>query len=234
MTRSLFILGLSVVSLAGTKSVSARTILCRWGPKAKLAPIPGCGVPRQVQVTVPQEAWKLYFTVTDNPGLSGYNHRAKGTAAGLRPFKRKINLLGSDLFLCPADFKKERVLAFQLVSRKRLLVDRPTCRLGPPTESKSGPKATSGSDGSSQGGTSAGGAKAGGGSEGSDSSQQKKNGSISKPLVDKGQAPKAWQKIDRVARALAITALVFSILALVGVGLGIRYFQKHSDKAGSS
>ncbi len=225
-------LGVVALSLGASDLAHARTVLCRWGPKAKLAPIPGCGVPRQLQVAIPEGAWKLYFAVNENPGLSGYNHRAKGTAGALRPFKRKINLLGSELFLCPADFKKERVLAFQLVSRKRVLVDRPTCRLGPPSE-------TSKTPGTGQGATQAGGreksgagkTKTDGGSAQTGTGGGQGSGSVSKPLIQKGGGDAAWRKIDRTARALAITALVFSLLALVAVGLGIRFFRKRCDEA---
>ena len=225
MRTGLFLLAVLALSFWGPSAAQARTILCRWGDKAKLAPIPGCGVPRQVQVTVPEGAWKFYFAVNENPGLSGYNHRAKGTAGPLRPFKRKINLLGSELFLCPADFKKERVLAFQLVSRRKVLVDRPTCRLGPPTET---PKKAGAGSGGGQAGSKTGnqdGASSSGEAGQDKGEQSNAREGISKPLVHKGE-PKAWRKIDRTARALAITALIFSLLALVAVALGIRYFQK--------
>ena len=198
----------------GPAALAEGKVLCRWGKKADMAAIPDCGVPREVEVAVPPSAWKFYFTVDGNPGLTGYYHSPKA-GGPIRPFKRKINLVNSRLFLCPADFREERILAFELVDRRKRLLGRPTCRLGPPQPSRPRPRPRAAAGRQPQ------------------ASQQVRPAerSVARPILEKG-SPGPWRKVDRLARAMGLAALILSLLSLLGLAVLVRFCQKRLDAAG--
>ncbi len=206
-----------LVALGWSAPVHAEQgVLCRWGPPSDMAPVPDCGVPREVQVAVPARAWKFYFAVDANPGLKGYYHSPKA-GGPLRPFKRKINLVNSKLYLCPADFQKERILAFEVVDRRRRLLGRPTCRLGKPESLKPRPAPSA--------------------SKPSEEAKPRPrpgraSTSVARPLLEQGR-PEPWRKVDRLARAMGLAALILAILSLVGLAVLVRFCQKRMEALGA-
>lgn len=218
-------------------------LFCRWGKPAKMAPVPKCGIPRELEVKVPANTWKLYFLRGENPGLSGYFHRGRAIGAKPKVFHRKVNLVNVVLLLCPADFKGERVLAFQRYNNQRRLSGRPTCRLSPPGKAgtpRAGtrpvePPKTRPDPGAGTGGT-AGAAKTGAGTSaaGSKKAGAAGGGGVydaaagSKP--SSGSSKASWKKIDRLARLLGLTALALALCCLVALGVVYRYFSRKLRK----
>jgi hypothetical protein len=218
-------------------------LFCRWGKPAKMAPVPKCGIPRELEVKVPANTWKLYFLRSENPGLSGYFHRGRAIGAKPKVFHRKVNLVNVVLLLCPADFKGERVLAFQRMNNLRRLAGRPTCRLGPPgkavtprpgtrpaeparpgTDPGAGAGAGAGTAKTGAGGSAAGAKKAG--TAGGGGVYDAAAGSKSKS----GSSKASWKKIDRLARLLGLTALAVALCCLVALGVLFRYFSRKLRK----
>ena len=67
----------------------------------------------------------------DNPALVRYYYRKRAIGAKPKLFRRMVNVVRTDLVLCPAQFQTPRVLAFRLI-RGRAVVGRRTCELGKP------------------------------------------------------------------------------------------------------
>ncbi|MCD6499084.1 MAG: hypothetical protein J7M25_12410 [Deltaproteobacteria bacterium] len=226
MNRNVVLVLCATLGMAGSRRARAGGVLCQWGPSAKEPAIAKCGVPRLVRVGVPTGSWKFYFVRDENPGLSGYYHKSRGVAGPVHPFLRKVNLVNTDLYLCPADFKNRRVLAFQQVDRRKRLLGRPTCTLGmpgetPKTQAAAHPAARPGSQANATPGMAAlPGASAASGTTANQSA------TMDRKVIQKGGGDQRWRKIDRLARALALVALILALLALVGVGVAVRYFQK--------
>ena len=211
-------------------------VLCRWGPKSKMAPVPRCGVPRSVEVTVPRGTYRLYFSREDNPGLNGYFFRGKNAQGAGREFKNKVNLVSVVLMLCPADFKKQRLLAFQRVDRKNRLQGRPTCRLGPPSEQDAGGKPGENKNDTAAGAKPGGEDGAAGKDEGASGDDEEAGGvddNAAPTAVNKAmQAPKgtrgvaSWKKIDRFARTLGIISLALGLVCLAALIFFALFFKK--------
>lgn len=208
-------------------------VLCRWGPKSKMAPVPRCGVPRTVEVTVPRGTYRLYFSRQDNPGLAGYFFRGKNARGPGREFKNKVNLVSVVLMLCPADFKKQRLLAFQKVDRKNRLRGRPTCRLGPPAEQSTGGKPGAETKKAAEEAQEAGGRAAGkeGGDEddrmgevGDQETLAAVNKAMRAPKGTRGVA--SWKKIDRFARTLGIISLALGLVCLAAIVFFALFFKR--------
>jgi hypothetical protein len=202
-----------------------------------MEPVPRCGVPRSVEVTVPRNTYRLYFSRDDNPGLSGYYFRGKNSQGKGREFKNKVNLVSVVLMLCPADFKKERVLAFQMVDRKQRLQGRPTCRLGPPPKG-SGKNVTEArqQDSAADPGSTEGDGDQASGADGDDEGvdegeEQEPPSTLNEAVAPKGSRGVAsWKKIDRFARALGMVAVALCLICIAGVAFFARHFKKKLDR----
>lgn len=226
--------GLVALRSAESGAQPRNRVLCRWGPKSKMAPVPRCGVPRSVEVTVPRGTYRLYFSREDNPGLNGYFFRGKNAQGPGREFKNKVNLVSVVLMLCPADFQKQRLLAFQKVDRKNRLRGRPTCRLGPPSEQHAGGKP--GADGpKKENGSQAGaaGQAAKDPENGDDEDEEDVEDEKSPAAVNRAmRAPKgtrgtaSWKKIDRFARTLGMISLALGLVCLAAIVFFALFFKK--------
>ena len=208
-------------------------IYCRWGKLSKMAAMPKCGVPREVEVKVPANTWKLYFLRNENPGLSGYFHRGRAPGAVAKVFMRKVNLVNVVLLLCPPDFKSERVLAFQQFNNQKRLLGRPTCRLGPSSGTPTPPRPRGGGTtekprpGAKPSVTPAAPPR-GGPTPASAGGTVYDRVAGSKP-AGKGSA-KGWKKIDRTARLLGMMALAIAIMCIVALAVLFRYFSRKVRK----
>jgi len=226
-TKYFLILWCAFICFASGEARASDRVLCRWGDRAEMDPVPRCGVPRAVEVTVPRGTHKLYFSRGDNPGLSGYYLRGRNAKARPKVFSNKINLVSVVLMLCPADFKEERILAFQKVDRGEILKGRPTCRLGPPP---TGEAKKEGDKKSSEEGT---GDDAGdddepsddGGDDSVDDEPPKSvTDAVKPPEGERGVA--SWKKIDRYARLLGVVSLGVGLICLVALIVLAVVFQK--------
>lgn len=226
-TKYFLILWCALICFASGEARASDRVLCRWGARAEMDPVPRCGVPRAVEVTVPRGTYKLYFSRGDNPGLSGYYLRGRNAKARPKVFSNKINLVSVVLMLCPADFKEERILAFQKVDRGEILKGRPTCRLGPPPtgeDKEEGDKKSSeegadddaaGDDGSSDDGV----------DDATEGEPPKSvTDAVKPPEGERGVA--SWKKIDRYARLLGVVSLGVGLVSLVALIILAMVFQK--------
>jgi hypothetical protein len=116
-------------------------VACKWGEAQKMDAVPGCGVPRRLQVTPPPGVERIMFARDDNPTLKRYMFRTRAIGAPVKSFRRMVNVGKTDLVLCPSDFQKARILAFRVI-RGRAITSRPTCELGPPGEAPQPPAMT--------------------------------------------------------------------------------------------
>lgn len=244
-----FGLAVALQGAADASAQQAEKLLCRWGPPAKMAPVPNCGVPRIVEVDMPPNTWKLYFVRSENPGLSGYFHRSRTPGSLPRLFMRKVNLITVELYLCPSDFKAEKVLAFQRYDNRRKMTGRPTCRLASPgTMPTSDPgkdiqKPRPGTEPREEPDSRP-------GTEPQPGKEPKpvasKTGSPSDNKSSSGPAPKqdsiydnvaaaqpgaaaptgTWRKIDRLARLLGILSLLISVCCVLALAVVFRYFSR--------
>jgi hypothetical protein len=118
-------------------------VACKWGKAQKLDAIPGCGIPRVLDVTSPPGVGRLMFARDDNPTLKRYMYRSRAIGAPVKPFRRMVNVTKTDVVLCPSDFQKARILAFRVV-RGMAISSRPTCEVGPPGAATPAPGMTTG------------------------------------------------------------------------------------------
>ncbi len=206
--------GLVLVFVFGNTASASEVVMCRWGDRAEMEPVPGCGVPRTVEVNIPKTTFRLYFARGDNPGLSGYYFLGRSPQASPREILNRVNVSAMSLMLCPSDFKEERVLAFQDVARGEILKGRPTCRLGPPPDPGKEDEKKIDDDGADD-------------AEDDDMDEESPKtvtGVVQPPEGEKGTA--SWKKIDRYARLLGVVAVGMSLICFVGLVILALLFAK--------
>lgn len=209
---------LMLICIIGGRAHASKGVLCRWGARAEMEPVPDCGVPRTVEVNIPKGTFRLYFVRGDNPGLSGYYFLGRSSRSSPREIMNKVNVSAMSLMLCPPDFKEERVLAFQDVDQGEILKGRPTCRLGPP------PDRDQEDDGSEKPLDD----EVADDDEGIEESPQTVTGVVQPPEGEKGIA--SWKKIDRYARLLGVVAVGLGLICFVALVILALLFQKKIRK----